>query len=195
MLPIRSVLSAALAAAVLHAPVTHALSLTGIVTNGNEVGLDFSTAGHVAADIGFHAPGAIHLTYLLDGDDVIRGGATFDSIIDNFSTVVFGALSVAVDGGRLGVASFASNDGGVTLAQRDDRSVRFAFAPSVTTQVYLGNAFDTVEDTDWSIAFDGLAAGDTVTLSVAAMPVPEPATIASMLVGLGLFGLFGQRRR
>lgn len=191
----RLLLTSAFAAALAHAPLSHALSLTGIVANGHDVSVDFSTVEHVAADIGFYTPGSVSLTYLLDADDIARGEATFDSIVDNFSSVAFARLTVALDGGRLGVTSFQSNDGTMVVVTQDPRAATFGFSPAYVTQAYLGNPFGADGASDWVIGFDGLSAGDTLTLSVTTAPVPEPGAIALTGTGLGLLALLGRRRR
>lgn len=192
-MPNRTTLLAACAVALLSTSSARALELLSSQANGNGVSLDFSTAQTIAADIGFASPGSITLTYALDADDVTRGSASFNSIVDNFTGGLLGSLTVRVSAGGLSVGAFESNDGGMTIAAQDAQSVAFAFAPLLETQAYLGDPLFSGTATDWTLDLAGLAAGDTVSLTVA-VAVPEPGTWVMLAGGLGLLGLLRRRR-
>ncbi len=194
-MPTRYPLLAAVAAAVIAAaPSVHALELMATDADGQVVSLEFSTPQTIAADIGFASPGSVTLTYALDADDVARGSAAFNSILDNFTGGTLGVLTVSVSAGGLTVGAFASNDGGMTIVAQDAKSVTFAFSPLLETQAYLGDPFFTGNAADWTLDLTGLAAGDSLSLTVAAA-VPEPGTWAMLAGGLGLLGLMRRRRR
>lgn len=172
----------------------HALSLVSSTLNGNAIDASFSTPELAAVDIAFRAPGAVSLVFELDADDVSRGSAAFNSIVDNFSAAAFGLLRIELDRGTLSAGDFASNDGEVTLTPADTRSVGLAFVPPMTTQAYLGDALLTGTAADWTIGFDALSAGDRVTLTMTAV-VPEPTTWALTLAGLAIVAVVGHRVR
>lgn len=186
---------AACLAAFFQLPSAHALTFVSQTTNGNTVDLSFATADLLAADVAFLAPGSVTITWQLDAADVVRGAVAFDSIVDNFSDTPFGALAVSVDGGAITVGSFESNDGAMTVTAQDARSVTFAFAPAMATQAYLGDPFLAGgAAADWSISLAGLAAGDTLSVTMTTA-VPEPGTWAMLAGGLGLLALIAGRRR
>ena len=182
-------------AALFQIPSAHALTFVSQATNGNTVDLAFATADTIAADIAFLASGPVTITWQLDADDVVRGAAAFNSIVDNFSDTPFGALTLRVDAGAITAGSFASNDGAMTVTARSEQSVAFAFSPAMATQAYLGDPFLAGGATaDWSISLAGLSAGDTLSLTMTTA-VPEPGTWAMLAGGLGLLALNAGRRR
>jgi len=61
-----------------------------------------------------------------------------------------------------------------------------------TTEMYLGNPFALSGLSDWTINLNGLAAGDTFTLT--AQAVDEPAGVALLLAALTAAGLARRRR-
>ena len=186
--------AAACLAAFFHMPSAHALTFVSQTTNGNTVDLAFAASDTIAADVGFLAPGSVTITWQLDADDVVRGAAAFNSIVDNFSATPFGALTVHVDGGAITPGGFASNDGAMTLTAQDARSVSFVFTPAMATQAYLGDPFLSGSTPDWSISLAGLAAGDTLSVTMTTA-VPEPGTWAMLAGGLVLLALNAGRRR
>jgi hypothetical protein len=172
-------------------PLAQALTLVSSTLNGNGIDTALSTADLAAVDIGFVAPGAVVLTFEVDAEDVMRGSARFNSIVDNFAAEGFGFLRLALDRGTLTAGGFASNDGLAEVASSDAQSVTLAFSPAMTTQAYLGDSLLTGTVTDWTLGFDTLAAGDRFTLTMTAA-IPEPAPVALTLAGLALLAL---RRR
>ncbi len=189
-----SLVSIAAAAALLIVAPAQALTLVSSSVNGNAIDASFSTPELVAVDIAFRAPGAVSLVFELGADDLSRGSAGFNSIVDNLSGQGFGLLRIEVDRGTLSAGGFASNDGGVTATAADARSVGLMFQPPMTTQAYLGDALLTGTSADWTIGFDSLSAGDTLTLTVTAA-IPEPTTWALTLGGLALVVTAGRRAR
>ncbi len=181
-------------AALFQIPSAHALTFVSQATNGNTVDLAFATADTIAADIGFVASGSVTITWQLDPEDVVRGAAAFNSIVDNFSATPFGALTVHVDGGAITPGGFASNDGAMVVTAQDARSVSFAFSPAMATHAWLGDPFLSGGTPDWSISLAGLGAGDTLSITMTTA-VPEPGTWAMLAGGLGLLALNAGRRR
>lgn len=182
------------AAALLQLPAAHALSLVDSVLNGNTAGTDFSTPDTVAVDIGFNAPGSVVLTYEVDAADIDRGSALFNSIVDNFTASPFGTLSFALDAGKFVPGGFISNDGTATATIQQDRLVSFTFTPALVTQAYVGDPFFDGAGENWFIRFDGMTAGERISLSVTAA-VPEPETWALLAAGLGILAMSARRRR
>lgn len=192
--PVRASLVTLAASAVLTAsPLAQALTLVSSSLNGNQIDTAFSTPELAAVDIGFLTPGSIALQFEVDADDIARGSARFNSIVDNLSGVGFGLLQVSMDRGTLTAGGAESNDGTVGVASVAARSVALEFTPPMTTQAYLGNALLTGSSADWTLGFDTLAAGDRFTLTVTAA-VPEPGTWALMVLGLAGVAV-GVRRR
>jgi len=194
--PVRASLLTLAAAAVLSAsPLAQALTLVSSTLNGNQIDTAFSTPELAAVDIGFVTPGSVSLEFEVDAEDIMRGSARFNSIVDNLSGEGFALLQVSLDRGALVAGAVESNDGAVDVAAAGVRSVTLQFAPSMTTQAYLGDSLLTGTAVDWSLGFDTLAAGDRFTLTVTAA-VPEPGTWGLMILGLAgvIAGVRGRRQ-
>ncbi|MEW6678929.1 MAG: PEP-CTERM sorting domain-containing protein [Pseudomonadota bacterium] len=168
-----------------------AVSLTGSVLNGNSLNTDFSTPSLMAFDLNLDTSLPVSLTYTVDADDILRGGADLNAIIADTSGAGVPALQFSLAGADfdgLGAAAGISSEGEalVTNPGMQPGGVVVAFTLSeggVVNDVYLGDPFEEGFQ-NWHVSFAGLQAGDSFTLSVAA--VPEPAEWALMLAGLGL---------
>jgi len=191
---IRSIVLAGALCACLVPGSASALSLVGGPVGPGTVTFDFSTPEMVAVDIAFTAPGTIFLTYELDAADVTRGSAGFNSIVDNLSGAGFAWLEIDTGAAGLLAGSAASNDGGVAMIVSGPGKVRLDFAPSLTTQAYLGDPLFTGAASDWAIPLAGLAAGDRFELAMTAA-VPEPATWGMAAAGLAVIAALARRRQ
>lgn len=193
--PVRASLVTLAAAAFLSAsPLAQALTLVSSTLNGNTIDNAFSTPDLAAVDIGFLAPGTVSLEFEVDAEDLVRGSAGFNSIVDNLSDTGFGLLNISLDRGTLTAGSVASNDGAVDATIDGVRSVTLTFTPPMTTQAYLGDSLLTGTEVDWTLGFGTLAAGDRFTLTVTAA-IPEPGTWALSILGLAGVAVGVRRRR
>ncbi|MCI1192188.1 PEP-CTERM sorting domain-containing protein [Calidifontimicrobium sp. SYSU G02091] len=179
-------LAAALAAAA--APAS-ALVLVQSQTVGATAVADFSAPGQLAFDVDFRNTAPVTLTFRVEADDLLAPLA-FDAVLLAPGTG-FDVLGFALHG-----ASFQSI-GSVTpqFGGRIDRIVvgsDFAnvyFAAPEFLGVEVGDAFGPPSSkTDWTLSLAGLKVGDTFRITVATNAVPEPATLAMALTGLGLLG-------
>lgn len=164
----------------------HAISIPTFQDNGNAV-TDFSTSGLLAIDIDFLSSTPVTASFTLEAADVAAAIA-FNSILSEVSGNPFQGLTLRLSNGASFVlGSIAAIDGTTPLVALDASSAIAAVTPlSPTDEIYLGDPF-TAGLTDWSIRFDQLNAGDTVTLTITA--VPEPSAIALLVGGLGLLGV------
>jgi hypothetical protein len=165
-----------------------AASLVASDARGNDLDTFGTTPTLLAATVGFRNGAAVDLTLEVEADDV-GGWIAFDAIVSNAGVGPFSALDVRVDRGTFAlVGDVTAQFGGVGAVTGSSRAQRIAFDPAEPFGVDLGNPFSQAGPQSWLVGFDGLVAGDRVTLSIQAVPIPEPSTTLLTLAGCGVLG-------
>lgn len=192
----------ALAAALCLSPAAQAVSLSASTLNGNALDTGFSTASLIAFDLDLSNTLPVTLTFSLDADDIVRGGADFNALIREITDAGIPGLRLTLSGGtgfdlvespRAATLLGEAPTGWVIPASGADLSLGFATtAGDRVTEIYLGNPLLEEGLQNWHVSFGGMAAGDQFALTVAV--VPEPGEWMLMLAGLGLVGFAARRR-
>ncbi|WP_332687439.1 PEP-CTERM sorting domain-containing protein [Devosia sp.] len=191
----KHLLSLAAAAALLAAMPAHAISFNG-VTGGDASVTDYSTDGLLSFDLDFSSFAPTTLSYTIDAADLLGGGLSFNAVLRN----LIGAGGVGVEGYSFSLSSgLFGNLGTVTRQFGGTSSTSFSGSNALVS--FSSLEFLDVEIGDplghgggqmnWLIG--GLNAGDSLSLTVTA--VPEPETYALLLSGLGMVGWLTRRRR
>lgn len=163
-----------------------AASIVASDPRGNDLDTFGSTPTLLAATVGFRNGASVDLTLEVEADDV-GGWIAFDAILSNAGVGPFSALDVRVDRGTFAlVGDVMAQFGGVGAITGAAKAQRIAFDPAEPFGVDLGNPFSQAGPQSWLVGFDGLVAGDRVTLSLQAVPVPEPSTTLLTLAGFGV---------
>lgn len=173
-----------------------AASLVAFDARGNDLDTFGTGPTLLAATVGFRNGAAVDLTLEVEADDV-GGWMAFDAILSNAGVGPFSALDVRLDRGSFAlVGDVTAQFGGVGTVTGSAMSQRIGFDPAEPFGVDLGNPFSQAGPQSWLLGFDGLVAGDRVTLSLQAVPVPEPSTTLLTLAGFGVLGaaLRGRKR-
>jgi len=183
-----------LSAAVL--PVAQAVTLDSVQAHGNTVSTDFFAADLIAADIGFNADTDVTLNMTVDGTELLSQ-VGFNAVLDQLQAgAAFNQIWLTLSGGATFTAigqTETLNALGTPLVSLSNGNQTALISLSVPeSAVYVGNPFGTLMQ-DWRIGVQGLSAGQQFSLSVSA--VPEPASLALTLAGLGLVGLSGRMGR
>lgn len=186
----KHLLSLAAAAALLAAMPAHAISFNGM-TGGNAVVTDYSTDGLLSFDIDFSSFAPTTLSYTIDAADLLSGSLSFNAVLRNYVGTGFEGYSFSLSSGlfgNLGTVWPGFDTNSVIDFNGANASVTFSSLAFLDTAI--GNSLDN-GGTDWLIG--GLNAGDSLSITVTA--VPEPETYALLLSGLGMVGWLTRRRR
>ncbi len=172
-----------------------AASLVAFDARGNDLDTFGTGPTLLAVTVGFRNGAAVDLTLEVEADDV-GGWIAFDAILSNVGVGPFSALDVRMDRGSFAlVGDVTAQLGGLGAITGSTLSQRIGFDPAEPFGVDLGNPFSQAGPQSWLVGFDGLVAGDRVTLSLQAVPVPEPSTTVLTLAGFGVLGAALRARR
>jgi hypothetical protein len=172
-----------------------AASLVEFDARGNDLDTTGTRATLLAATVGFRNGAAVDLTLEVDADDV-GGWIAFDAILSDAGAGPFSALDVWLDRGTFAlVGDVTAQFGMIASVGGSDTAQRIRFDPAEPFGVDLGNPFSQAGPQSWLVGFDGLVAGDRVTLSLQAVPVPEPSSALLTLSGFAVLGAALRRRR
>lgn len=188
--------AAALALSAAALPAAQAVTLDSVVANGNTVSTDFFAPELISADIGFNANTHVTLNMTVDGTETLSQVA-FNSVLDQLqSGHAFDKILLTLSGGATFVfegSTTTLNNLGVTSALLGNGNQTALISLTVPeTGVYFGNPFGG-QELDWRIELSSLAAGQSFSLTVSA--VPESSALALTLAGLGLIGVLGLKAR
>ena len=187
-------MAVALSAAAL--PAAQAVTLDSVVANGNAVSTAFFAPELISADIGFNADTHVTLNMTVDGTEALQQVA-LNAVLDQLQPGnAFSKILLTLSGGatfNFEGSTTTLNNLGVTSALLGNGNQTALISLSVPeTGVYLGNPFG-AQELDWRIEVSSLAAGQSFSLSVSA--VPESSSLALTFAGLALVGVVGLKTR
>ncbi|RJP71186.1 MAG: PEP-CTERM sorting domain-containing protein [Comamonadaceae bacterium] len=183
-------LAAALALAGL-AP-AHAADFNGVVGSSPATVVDYSTDGLISFDIDFPSLTSATLGYTISAADVL-GGLSFNAVLRNLTGEGLDQYTFSLSSGLFGeLGTVTRQFGGSSGIAFNGANATVSFSPLEFLDVEIGDPLAQGGGrVNWLLA--GLNAGDTLNITVTA--VPEPETFALLLSGLGLVGWATRRRR
>lgn len=172
------------------APV-HAATFTGVVGSTPATVADYSTNGLISFDIDFPSLSSATLAYTIDAGDA--GGLAFNAVLRNLTGAGLEGYTFGLSSGLFGnLGTVTRQFGGASVIDFNGGNASVSFSPLEFLDVEIGDPLLAgAGRLDWTIL--GLNAGDTLNISVSA--VPEPETLALLLSGLGMVGWITRRRR
>lgn len=182
--------AALLGALVLTGP-AYAVVFTG--STGSGVVTDYSAPSLASFDLDLADFSSNKLNFVIEADDLLSPFLNLNAVVRNMTGGGISRFTFSLDG-----ISFA-NAGSITPTFGTLSSSGFAsdrawmnFSPAEPAEFHFGNPFGVPGKSDWLLNLTGLQAGDAFSIRA---DVPEPATLAMMLVGMSLLGLSSRRRR
>lgn len=168
-----------------------AATFTGVVGSTSATVADFSADGLIAFDIDFPSLTSTTLGYTISAMD--SGGLSFNAVLRNFTGAGLEGFTFGLSSGSFGALGTVTRQfGGASVIDFNGGNATVSFSPLEFLDVEIGDPLLAgAGRLDWTIL--GLNAGDTLNITVSA--VPEPETLAMLLSGLGMVGWIVRRRR
>lgn len=186
----KHLLALAAAAALLAAAPAHAISFNGVMGGDSDV-VDYSADGLLSFDINFTSRSPMTLNYTIDAADIAGGNLAFNAVLNNFVGAGIPGYRFSLSAGQFNNIGTATGDWtGTGNIQFGGAMAAVSFSDLETIAGVIGNARGD-GGLDWSIR--GLNAGDSLSITVTA--VPEPETYAMLFAGLGVVGWLAKRRK
>ena len=164
---------------------------TGAGGSNANIVTNYSVGQALSFDLDFLNSTPVTLNFRVDAADLASPVLTFNALIRNLTGFGFPELDVSLENATFTqagtiVPTFSSIASLTSSATRANAT----FSPAEPAELYFGNPLATAGQQDWSLSLAGLAVGDNFSIRAA---VPEPATYALFLSGVGM--LFLARRR
>ena len=166
---------------------------TGAAGSNANVITNYSVGQALAFDLDFANFTPVTLNFRVDAADLANPVLSFNALIRNLTGFGFPELDVSLEN-----ASFAQAGTIVptfsTIASLTSSATRATatFSPAEPAELYFGNPLAAAGQQDWSLSLAGLAVGDSFSIRAA---VPEPATYALFLSGIGMLVLARRRKQ
>ncbi|MGV3499180.1 MAG: PEP-CTERM sorting domain-containing protein [Hydrogenophaga sp.] len=165
-----------------------AATYQGLVS-GSATPTDFSTDGLISFDLDFAALGTTTLRYTIGAGDL--ASLSFNAVLRNFTDEGLSSYLISLSTGSfLPVGTVTPQFGTLDGIAWQDGNATISFGALEFLDTMVGDPLTAGGGKiDWALT--GFNVGDTLEISVSA--VPEPETYAMLLAGLG--ALFAARRR
>ncbi|MET0963498.1 MAG: PEP-CTERM sorting domain-containing protein [Noviherbaspirillum sp.] len=186
-------LLAALCASFCFASNASAAIFTGTSGSNANIVTNYSAGQALSFDFDMANFSPVTLNFRVDAADIGSPVLSFSALIRNLTGLGFAQLDVSLDN-----AIFVQ-DGTITPTFGTLASFAISaanasatFSPAEPAELYFGNPLAMAGQRDWALSLAGLSVGDSFSIRTS---VPEPASYALLLGGLGLLAMARRRKQ
>lgn len=166
---------------------------TGASGSNANVVTNYSAGQALAFDLDLMNFTPVTLNFRVDAADLASPTLSFNALIRNLTGFGFPQLDVSLQNATFAQAgTIVPSFGTLASFTSSATAANATFSPAEPAELYFGNPLGTAGQQDWALSLAGLEVGDNFSIRAS---VPEPASYALFLSGIGLLYLARRRKQ